>query len=218
MALHGVRRCAVAPGDTVVVQGAGPVGLLARPVRPGGGRRAVVVVEPVGGAGAGSRSTLGADLAVAPGEEAGHERCARGRAAWEPTSSWSARGCPPLLQTAVDLARRGRHRRAAQLHRRSRRSIDAARWMAKEVRVVGAVAFTHEDVLRCMAFLADGRVRVGPLHTRTVGLARAAGRAVRAGRRGSSPHVKVLVDPRPAQGRVTAGRWTVVATGVTERP
>jgi (R,R)-butanediol dehydrogenase/meso-butanediol dehydrogenase/diacetyl reductase len=36
--------------------------------------------------------------------------------------------------------------------------------------MVASNAFTHEDFRRSMTFLADGRVRTQPLHSRTVGL------------------------------------------------
>jgi (R,R)-butanediol dehydrogenase/meso-butanediol dehydrogenase/diacetyl reductase len=193
VAFHGVRRCGVAPGDTVVVQGAGPIGLLVAQFARAAGAGRVVVVEP-----SPDRRrlalALSADLAVAPGEEAAElvREQTRGLGA---DVVLECAGLPPLLQTAVDLTRRG-GTVGLLSYIAQPVTIDAARWMAKEVRVVGAVAFTHEDVLRSMAFLADGRVRVGPLHTRTVGLEdlpHTLG-ALSAGR---SDDVKVLVDPRP---------------------
>src|SRR3712207_8532777 len=71
-------------------------------------------------------------------------------------------GVPRLLQTAVDLTRRGGTVLLLSYIAQPA-TINAARWMAKEVNVVGAVAFTHDDVVRSMAFMADGRVRAKPL-------------------------------------------------------
>ena len=74
-------------------------------------------------------------------------------------------------------------------------TINAARWLAKELTVVASNAFTHDDFRRSMTFLADGRVKAGPLHTRTVPLddLEAALRDLSAG---PSDDIKVLVDPR----------------------
>ena len=116
VAFHGVRRSGITPGDTVGVQGAGPIG------RSGG------MVQ--------------------------------------------------LLSFLSEPA-----------------TINAGRWLAKQVTVVASNAFTHDDFRRSMTFLADGRVRAQPLHTRTVRLdeleATLSGLSA-----GPSDDVKVLVDPR----------------------
>ena len=74
-------------------------------------------------------------------------------------------------------------------------TINAARWLAKEVTVVASNAYTHDDFRRSMAFLADGRVQAQPLHSRTVGLSdlEATLRGLSAG---PTDDIKVLVDPR----------------------
>jgi (R,R)-butanediol dehydrogenase/meso-butanediol dehydrogenase/diacetyl reductase len=103
-------------------------------------------------------------------------------------------GVPRLLQTAVDLARSGG---VVQLlsFLAEPATINAARWLAKEVTVVASNAYTHDDFRRSMAFLADGRVRAQPLHSRTVRLdeleATLSGLSA-----GPADDVKVLVDPR----------------------
>jgi threonine dehydrogenase-like Zn-dependent dehydrogenase len=76
-------------------------------------------------------------------------------------------------------------------------TINGARWLAKELSLVASNAFTHEDFRRSMAFLADGRVKAAPLHSRTVPLAdlEATLRSLSAG---PTDDVKVLVDPRPS--------------------
>ena len=67
--------------------------------------------------------------------------------------------------------------------------------MAKEVTLVASNAFTHDDFRRSMAFLSDGRVKAGPLHTRTVPLDQLES-ALRELSAGPSDDIKVLVDPR----------------------
>lgn len=59
---------------------------------------------------------------------------------------------------------------------------------------MAAVAYTREDVVRTMTFIASGRVDVRALHTRTVPLA-ALAETLNQLANGSGA-VKVLVDPR----------------------
>lgn len=71
----------------------------------------------------------------------------------------------------------------------------ASQWLAKEIVAIGAVAYTHDEFRRCMSFISVARVRVAPLHTRTVGLSELDD-ALRQPATGDSADVKVLVDPR----------------------
>jgi (R,R)-butanediol dehydrogenase/meso-butanediol dehydrogenase/diacetyl reductase len=191
VAFHGVRRSGITAGDMVVVQGAGPIGLLALQFARAAGAGEVLVVEP-----SPTRrrlaTELGATNALIPDEAAEY--------VLDHTQGIGAdvviecAGVPRLLQTAVDLARSGG---VVQLlsFLAEPATIDAARWLAKEVTVVASNAYTHDDFRRSMAFLADGRVRAQPLHSRTVRLdeleATLSGLSA-----GPADDVKVLVDPR----------------------
>jgi (R,R)-butanediol dehydrogenase/meso-butanediol dehydrogenase/diacetyl reductase len=192
VALHGLRRSRMRPGDTVVVQGAGPIGLLCAQFARAAGAGQVVVVEPFE-----SRrrlaSELGADVTVAPGAEADEQVRALTRGLGADLVVECA-GAPALLQAAVDLARPGGTVTLLSYIAQPA-TVDPAGWMAKEVEVRGAVAFTHDDVVRAMAFMADGRVRTAPLHTRTIGLAELR-ETLETLAAGGSDDVKVLVDPR----------------------
>lgn len=191
VAFHGVRRSTIAPGDTVVVQGAGPIGLLSAQFARAAGAGAVVVVEPSEGRRRLARE-LGADVTIAPGAEAAERvrELTRGLGA---DVVLECAGVPTLLQAAVELVRaRGTVTLLSYIKQPA--IIDAAGWMAKEVEVRGALAFSHDDVVRAMALMADGRVRTAPLHTRTIGL-EALGATLDELAKGSSDDVKVLVDP-----------------------
>lgn len=103
VALHGIRRAGVVTGDVVVVQGAGPIGVLAAQCARVAG--AAAVVEPQEG----RRSlavTLGADVAVAPGEAAALlvDELTEGRGA---DVVVECAGRSELLATALGLTRRG---------------------------------------------------------------------------------------------------------------
>jgi (R,R)-butanediol dehydrogenase / meso-butanediol dehydrogenase / diacetyl reductase len=193
VAFHGVRRSGITPGDTVVVQGAGPIGLLALQFARAAGAGDVLVIEP-SPVRRRLATELGAMYAVAPGEGAeGVQDHTQGVGA---DVVIECTGVPRLLQTAVDLARSGG---VVQLlsFLSEPATVNAARWLAKEVTVVASNAFTHDDVRRAMTFLADGRVQAQPLHSRTVRLTdlEATLRGLSAG---PSDDIKVLVDPRPS--------------------
>ena len=104
VAFHGVRRSRITPGDTVLVQGAGPIGLLALQFARAAGAGDVLVIEP-----SPARRRLAAELgainAVAPDEAPeyiqDHTQGTGADVVIECT------GVPRLLQTAVDLTRSG---------------------------------------------------------------------------------------------------------------
>ena len=191
VALHGVRRSGITAGDTVVVQGAGPIGLFALQFARAAGAGNVLVVEP-----SQTRRRLATELgainAAAPEEAAecvkDHTRGIGADVVIE------CAGVPRLLQTAVDLARSGG---VVQLlsFLSEPATVNAARWLAKEVTVVASNAFTHDDFRRSMTFLADGRVQAQPLHSRTVPLDELEA-TLRGLSAGLSDDIKVLVDPR----------------------
>jgi (R,R)-butanediol dehydrogenase / meso-butanediol dehydrogenase / diacetyl reductase len=79
-------------------------------------------------------------------------------------------------------------------------TINGARWLAKEITVVASNAFTHADFHRSMGFLADGRVRAKPLHTRTVGLDDLES-ALRDLATVATDDIKILVDPAASATR-----------------
>ena len=166
VAFHGVRRSGITPGDTVVVQGAGPIGLLALQFARAAGAGDVLVVEP-SPARRRLATELGAINALTPDEAAeyvlDHTQGVGADVVIECT------GVPRLLQTAVDLARSGGLVQLLSFLSEPA-TINAARWLAKEVTVVASNAYTHDDFRRSMAFLADGRVQAQPLHSRTVRL------------------------------------------------
>ncbi len=192
VAFHGVRRSGIAPGDTVVVQGAGPIGLLALQFARAAGAGDVLVVEP-SPARRRLATELGATNALTPDEAAAcvldHTQGVGADVVIE------CAGVPRLLQTAVDLARSGGMVQLLSFLSEPAK-INAARWLAKQVTVVASNAFTHDDARRAMTFLADGRVQAQPLHSRTVRLDELEV-TLRGLSAGPSDDIKILVDPRP---------------------
>jgi (R,R)-butanediol dehydrogenase / meso-butanediol dehydrogenase / diacetyl reductase len=194
VALHGVRRSRIAPGDTVGVLGVGPIGLLAAQFARAAGAGEVLVVEP-SEVRRRLALELGAVAAVAPDEADDAVRERTGGLGADVVLECT--GVPALLQTAADLTRTGGVVGLLSFLSRPA-TIEGGRWLARELTMVASNAFTHDDVRRSMVFLADGRVQAAPLHTRTVALDDLES-ALQALAAGPSEDVKVLVDPRPGR-------------------
>jgi (R,R)-butanediol dehydrogenase/meso-butanediol dehydrogenase/diacetyl reductase len=191
VAFHGVRRTPRRPGDTVVVLGAGPIGLLTLQLARIAGAGAVIVVEP-----SAQRRRLAlelrADLAVAPGDEA-TQLIADRTQGLGPDVVYECSGAPQLLQHAVQTVRHG-GTVSLLSYVSATADVQPGIWLGKQVSVVASNAFTHDDIVRTMSFMAEGRLQVKPLHTRTIGLTQLAlvlGELAA----GASDDVKVLVDP-----------------------
>jgi (R,R)-butanediol dehydrogenase / meso-butanediol dehydrogenase / diacetyl reductase len=191
VAFHGVRRSRITPGDTVVVQGAGPIGLLALQFARAAGAGDVLVIEP-SPARRRLATELGAINAVVPDEAAEYVLDQTQGAGADVVIECT--GVPRLLQTAVDLARSGGLVQLLSFLSEPA-TISADRWLAKQVTVVASNAYTHDDFRRAMTFLADGRVRAEPLHSRTVRLDELEA-TLRGLSAGPSDDIKILVDPR----------------------
>ena len=191
VALHGVRRAGVVPGDVVVVQGGGPIGVLAAQCARVAGAATVLVVEPQQGRRA-LAATLGADHAVAPGDDAValvHE-LTDGRGA---DVVVECAGRPELLATAMAFERRGGTVLLLGYTARPA-TVHPGTLLARELVLRGALAATRDDVRRTVRLIAGGRLQVAALHTSTVGLDGLAG-VLAALATGRSGDLKVLVDP-----------------------
>ena len=191
VAFHAVRTSGLRLGDVAVVQGAGPIGLGTLQWVLAAGAGEVIVVEPNARRQALARE-LGAHVVVEPGDEARGtvEQHTHGLGA---DNVYECVGRPSAIQTAVDLARRGGAMCLIGLADEDA-SITPATWLVKEIRMTAALAYFHEEFEMAMGMMADGRVRVDPMHTATVGLGDFES-AIADLAAGASDEIKVLVDP-----------------------
>ena len=191
VAFHGVRRSGISVGDLVVVQGAGPIGLLAAQYARAAGAGRVVIVEPSEFR-RGIAREVGVDDAVAP--EAARELIldlTNGRGA---DAVIESAGVPALLQVAIDSARQGGNVMLLS-YIAGDTVINSARIMAREITLRSAVAYSHGDFQRTMALIANGQVRTEPLHTRTAALEALPDVLADLGAARTND-IKVLIDPR----------------------
>ena len=191
VAFHAVRASGLRLGDVAVVQGAGPIGLSTLQwVRAGGASR-VIVIEP-----SPLRRQLALDVgahdAVEPGDSARQliQELTHGLGA---DIVYECVGRPFAVQAAVDLARRGGSMCLIGLADEDA-AITPSSWLIKEIAVTASLAYFHEEFEMSMAMIADGRVRVEPLHTSTVSLD-GLDAALADLASGNSLQTKVLVDP-----------------------
>lgn len=192
VAFHAVRASRIRLGDIAVVQGAGPIGLTTMQWVKAAGAGEVIVIEPNEQRRALAKE-LGATVTSGAGAEA--EQLVR-----EHTNGLGADivyecvGRAPAVQVAADLVRRGGSVCLIGLSD-TPASIVPGVWLVKEIQLTSALAYTHEEFDLAMGMVADGRVRLQPMHSSTVGLdSLASAVADLAG--GSSVQTKVLVDPR----------------------
>ena len=191
VAFHAVRFSALRLGDVAVIQGAGPIGLGTMQWVRAAGAGKVVVVEPNAQRRALARE-LGAHHAVAPGEEADTlvRELTHGLGA---DIVYECVGRPFAVQSAVDLARRGGAMCLIGLAE-GEAPISPGTWLVKEISVTSSLAYFREEFEMAMGMIADGRIRVEPLHTSTTNLGGLA--TVLADlASGLSEQAKVLVNP-----------------------
>jgi (R,R)-butanediol dehydrogenase/meso-butanediol dehydrogenase/diacetyl reductase len=190
--VHAVRRMAMRLGDTAVVLGAGPIGLLTLQCAKAAGAGRLVVVEP-DPLRARLAVELGADVAVDPRTESVEERVREECGAVGPDVVLECAGIPSTVNQAAELVRRGGAVALVGLATVPAEIVPMT-WLAKEVRLIASLGSLREEFDITMQLVADGRLKLAPLHTSTVGLediAPAFDRLL-----GLDDEVKILVDPR----------------------
>jgi (R,R)-butanediol dehydrogenase/meso-butanediol dehydrogenase/diacetyl reductase len=191
---HAVRRTAAEPGAIVVVQGAGPIGLLTAQHARNAGAGRLIVSEP-SDARREVAASLGFDELVAPDQLRGVvDSASNGLGA---DVLYECAGVAALLQPSAEFVRRGGTLSLLGFPL-TESTVSYGDWQQRELRVVGSLAYNHEDFLGALQVIAAGRVDVTPLHTGTIGLAEL-GSILDELDSARSHHAKVLVSP-------TAGR------------
>jgi (R,R)-butanediol dehydrogenase/meso-butanediol dehydrogenase/diacetyl reductase len=188
---HALRRTPVRVGESVVVLGAGPIGLLALQLAQVAGGGCVVVIEPEPSRAALARS-LGASEVLAPDLADLEARLRKLCGPAGPDLVLECAGVPTTIQHSVDLVRRGG--RVALVGLASTpATIQPGTWLVKEVTLAASLGYTHEEFEITQELAADGRLRLAPLVTDTVGLEGLESALQRLMK--PSGQVKILVDP-----------------------
>jgi (R,R)-butanediol dehydrogenase/meso-butanediol dehydrogenase/diacetyl reductase len=188
-----VRRVAAELGAIVVVQGAGPIGLLTAQHARNAGAGRIIISEP-STARRDVAAMLGfADVVVPDSLRSVLHEVSDGRGA---DVVYECTGVASLLQPSAQLVRRG-GTLALLGYPLQDSTVSYADWQSRELTVVGSLAYNHEDFLGVMSLIREQRLDVEILHTGTVGLSwlRDTLEELDAG---TSQHTKVLVSPTVA--------------------
>lgn len=194
VAVHALRRTPLRLGEPVAVLGAGPIGLLVLQCARIAGAGSVVVIEPDPER-ARLAAELGATVVIEPGADV-EERVKQECGAAGPAVVFECAGVPSTIDQSVTLVRRGGVVSLVGVATVPA-EISPISWLSREVRLVASLGYLRDEFEATMQLVADGRLRLAPLHTDTVGL----GELDSAFRRLLShesgvPAIKVLVDPR----------------------
>jgi len=103
--VHAVRTSKFKIGDSTVVMGAGPIGLLTMQVLLAGGATAVFVSEPASGRAEAARN-LGASLVIDPRDEDVVERVLKLSGGSGVPVAFDAAAAKPTLQQGLEMVRR----------------------------------------------------------------------------------------------------------------
>ena len=193
IAVHAVRRTDIRLGDSVVVLGAGPIGLLVLQCARAAGAGVCILVEPqttrreMGAA-------LGADYTLDPTETpdlAGAINGIVGNSGADVV--FECAGIAKTVEQAPSYVRRGGVVSLVGVPN-APAQVMAAEWLMREIRLSASLGYERPDFEVSKALVADGRVQCAPMHTATVGLD---GLSSAFADLASEPEqVKVLVDPR----------------------
>jgi len=192
VAVHALRRTDLRLGDSAVVLGAGPIGLLVLQCARAAGAGHVVVIEP-DRARAALAAELGADSVIDPTQGDTAQRIAEACGSVGPDVVLECAGVPATIQQSMELVRRGGTVALVGLANQNA-EIQPMTWLSKEARVVPSLGYLHEEFDVTMQLVADGRLRLAPMRTSTVPL----GELEPAFQKllGGGNEVKILVDPR----------------------
>lgn len=164
---HSVRRAAQRYGSVVVVQGAGPIGLLTAQHARSAGAGAVVISEP-----SAARRETARELGFDDVHEAGEGFRARILELTDGLGAdilYECTGAAGLFQPSAELVRRG-GTLALLGYPMTTSEVSYGDWQSRELTVIGSLAYAHADFLGAMCAIENGSVRTEPLVTGTVGL------------------------------------------------
>ena len=190
VSLHAVNRSVLCTDDTAVVLGAGPVGLTTMQCVTAAGAAQVLVIEPNE-----TRRAIAISLGATAVSsiEAATDLVAEHSRGLGADVVYDCVGGSASLRSAVELSRRGGSVCMIGF-KDTAAAIEPAQWLRKEIKVTAAIGYLHHEIGNAMDLLADGVIRVDPLHTATTNLDGLAATLADLAS-GESGQMKVLVNP-----------------------
>ena len=167
-ALHAIRLSQIAPGDRVVVIGAGGIGLCCVAVLRALGIRDILVSEPAPGRRRRALA-LGAQLAIDPAEENLAKACARWCKGEEVSAVIECAGKAETVDQALKLVSPGGKVALVGLAKGTLQWSPAL-VMLKELKIQGSFANTQRECKECLEMMASGKIQAKEMVEREVPL------------------------------------------------
>lgn len=189
---HAVRRSKIAPGESAIVFGAGPIGLIVLQCLRAAGASQVAVVE-VAAARKEMARKLGASLVIDPREEdvVAAARAATGDVGYD--AAFDCAGLPITFQQALGaVRRRGTLVNVAIWEEPTQIHLNDL--VFSEVNLTGVLCYNNEYAAT-IAMMADGRIPAGELITKRIKLADIVEEGFGELVRNKDRNVKILVQP-----------------------
>jgi (R,R)-butanediol dehydrogenase/meso-butanediol dehydrogenase/diacetyl reductase len=196
VAVRAVRKSDLRLGETVVVIGGGPIGLLTLQVACAAGAGAAYLIEPR------ERprelaSPLGATASFSPSQPDWQQELREACGGVGPDVVFECAGAKETADLAVHVARKGGRIVLVGIHP-ERVPISTLEVIVGEKRLVGSVQHHFdEDLPTAVQLLGEGKVHVGPLVTDRIPLERVVEDGVRALAERPDEHIKIIVNPNP---------------------
>ena len=164
--VHAMRLSDIKLGDTAVVLGAGPIGLLCMQTARAAGATTVIVSEPAPGRAEAARR-LGADAVINPLDDNLEARVLELTSGVGPQVIFECAAAPSTLEQALDLSARGGQVVDAGHRLGAYRQSYPPNWMAREVRMQSSFGTLPEDWRIALELMRAGRVSVDHMLTST---------------------------------------------------
>ena len=159
--VHAVRLSDLKLGDSVVVLGAGPIGLLCMQTARAAGATKVIVSEPAPARAEAARR-LGADVVLDPTQGDIEERVTELTDGVGPQIVFECAAAPPTLDQAMNLVARGGQVVLVAIAWGPTPWLPPD-WMAREVRLQASFGTLPEDWKTSLELIAAGKVDMAPL-------------------------------------------------------
>ena len=156
--VHAVRLSDIKLGDTVMVLGAGPIGLLCMQTARAAGATTVIVSEPAPGRAEAARR-LGADAVLNPMEANFEARVMELTGGTGPQIIFECASAPSTLDQALDLAARGGQVVMIAIAWEPT-AVNPANWMARQVRMQASFGTQPQDWPIALELMRTGKVSV----------------------------------------------------------
>jgi len=194
--VRAVKKAGLMPGDSVVVIGAGPIGLCVLLVAKASGAGKIIVVEPSEARRRKARK-LGADVTIDPSGKSTEEVVEEIVSETELGAdvSFECVGLNETFKTAVESIRKGGRAVVLGVFK-CLTSFNAKGLVVGEKSIIGSVSHSADDFCRGISLIASNRVDVRPMITSKVGLEEVIERGFEELVKNRDRHVKILAIER----------------------